>query len=98
MVLAELASVVPEIEQEFGKMWRPGPNIGRATRKFRQHHAYADWLHAGDERRTPGSATLLGVIVHEFCTLIADAVNVWRLSDHQPLMVDARLHPADVIA
>ena len=98
MILAELAGVVAEIEQELGKMRRPGPYIGWAAGKFRQDHADADRLHAGDEGRTPGSATLLGVIVHELGTFIADAVDVGRLPDHQPLMVDARLHPADIIA
>ena len=98
MVLAELAGVVAEIEQELGKMRRSGPYIGRAAGKFRQDHADADRLHAGDEGRSPGSATLLGVIVHELGTFIADAIDVGRLADHQPLMVDAGLHPADVIA
>ena len=83
MVLAELAGVVAEIEQELGKMRRPGPQIGWAAGNFRQDHANADRLHAGDEGRTPGRAALLGVIVHELRTFIADAVDVGRFPDHQ---------------
>jgi len=98
MVLAELTSVVAEIEQELGKSWRPGPQIGWATRNFWQDHSNANRLHAGYEGRTPRSTTLLGVVVHELGTFIADAIDVRRLANHQPLMVDARLHPADVIA
>ena len=30
--------------------------------------------------------------------LVADAVDVGRLADHQAAMIDARLHPADVVA
>jgi len=32
-------------------------------------------------------------IVHELSALLSDAVDVGRLAHHQPLMVDARLHP-----
>ena len=59
---------------------------------------YAHRLHAGDEGRTPGRAALLGVIVHELRAFVADAIDVRRLPDHQAAMVDARLHPADVVA
>ena len=55
-------------------------------------------IHAGEEGVAAGSAALLGVIVHELGAFIADAIDVGRLADHQPLMVDARLHPADVVA
>ena len=36
MVLAELAGVVAEIEQEFGERRGAGPQIGRATRQLRR--------------------------------------------------------------
>ena len=47
---------------------------------------------------TRDRAALLGVVGHELRTLFPDAVDVGRLADHQSLVVDARLHPADVVA
>ncbi len=46
----------------------------------------------------PGRAALLGVVVGELRAFLADLVDVGRLADHQALVVDARLHPADIIA
>ena len=46
----------------------------------------------------PGRAALLGVVVGEHRAFLADLVDVGRLSDHQAAMIDARLHPADVVA
>src|SRR5260370_11523394 len=54
-------------------------------------------IHAGEEGITSGSATLNGDIVHEDGAFIADAVDVGSLANDQAAMVDARLHPADVI-
>ena len=36
--------------------------------------------------------------VHEDATFVSDAVNVRSFPDHQATMIDARLHPADIIA
>jgi hypothetical protein len=41
---------------------------------------------------------LLGVIGHELRALAPDTVDVGRLADHESLMVDGGLHPADVVA
>ena len=54
-------------------------------------------MHAGEEGVAPGGAALLGVVVHEPRALLTDLVDVRRLADHQALMINARLHPADVI-
>ena len=54
--------------------------------------------HARNEGSTPSRAALLGVISHELCAFVADAVDVGRFADRQALVIDARLHPADVIA
>ena len=35
---------------------------------------------------------------HEDRAFIADAVDVGRLTNHQAAVIDARLHPADVVA
>src|SRR3954467_6873873 len=55
-------------------------------------------MHAGEEGVAPGSAALLGVIVHEDRTFVSDAIDVGRLTDHQAAVIDARLHDADVVA
>ena len=46
----------------------------------------------------PDVQLCIGDIVHEDCRLAPDPVDVGRLTDHQAAVVDARLHPADVIA
>ena len=98
VVLAELAGVVAEIAQELGERRRAGPQIGRAAGQLRRDHAGAQRMHAGEEGIAPGRAALLGIVGHEDRAFIADAVDVGRFPDHQAAMVDARLHPADVVA
>src|SRR5262249_31487182 len=70
----------------------------RAARKLRRNHSSAQRMHAGEERIAAGGAALLGIIVHEDRAFVADAVDVRRLTDHQAAVVDAWLHPADVVA
>jgi hypothetical protein len=65
---------------------------------LRRNHARAQRRHAGEEGGATGRAALLGVIGHEFRTFLTDAVDVGRFPNHQALVVNARLHPADVIA
>src|SRR6476660_3177276 len=55
-------------------------------------------MHAGKKGIPPGGAALFCIVVGEHRTLIADAIDVWCLSDHQATMINPRLHPADVIA
>ena len=98
VVLAELAGVVAEVMQELGEGRRAGPEVGGAARELRRDHAGPERGHAGEEGVTTRRAALLGVVGHELRTFIADAVDVRRLANHQSLVVDARLHPADVIA
>ena len=98
VVLAELAGVVAEIEQELGERRRAGPQVGRAAGQLRRDHAGAQRMHAGEEGVAPGRAALLGVVGHEHRAFIADAVDVGRFADHQAAVIDARLHPADVVA
>ena len=98
VVLAELAGVVAEIEQELGERRRAGPQVGRAARQLRRDHAGAHRIHAGEEGIAPGGAALHGDVVHEDRAFVADAVDVGRLPDHQAAVIDARLHPADVVA
>ena len=45
-----------------------------------------------------GGAALHGDIVDKHRPFIADAVDVGRLANHQATMINARLHPADVVA
>ena len=98
MVLAKLAGSVAEIEKEFGDSRGSGPQVGGAARKLRRDQTGTQRIHAGEEGVAPGGAALHGEIVHELGALMADAVDVGRFPDHQALMVDARLHPADVVA
>ena len=98
MVLAELAGVVAEIEQELGERRGAGPQIGRAAGQLRRNHAGAQRMHAGEEGVAAGGAALLGIVVREDRAFIADAIDVGRLADHQAAMVDARLVQADVVA
>ena len=46
----------------------------------------------------PDVQLCIGDIVREHRAFMADAVDIRRLADHQAAMVDARLHPADVVA
>ena len=98
VVLAELAGVVAEIPQEPRDRRRAGPQVGRAARQLRRDHARAQRIHAGEEGVAPGRAALLGVVGHELGAFVSDAVDVRRFPDHQALVVDARLHPADVVS
>src|SRR3954447_25626181 len=98
MILAELAGVVTEVEQELGNGGGTGPQPGRAARQLRGYHARAKRMHAGEEGVAPGGAALLGIICHEERTFVPDAIDVRSLSDHQTAMIDARLHDADVVA
>jgi hypothetical protein len=61
-------------------------------------HAGAQRVHAGEEGIAAGGAALHGDVVHEDRAFLSDLVDVRRLADHQSAMIDARLHPADVIA
>src|SRR5262249_22016034 len=36
-------------------------------------------------------------VIHEDCALVADPIDVRGFADHQAAVIDARLHPADVI-
>ena len=80
MVLAELAGVVAEIEQEFRDRRRAGPQIGRAAGQLRRDHAGAQRMHAGEEGIAARRAALLGVIMREQRAFIADAIDVRRLA------------------
>ena len=45
-----------------------------------------------------GGATLPSGFTDSIAAFIADAIDVRRFADHQPAVIDARLHPSDVIA
>ena len=98
VVLAELAGIVAEIEQELGERRGAGPQIRRAAGELRRDHAGAQRMHAGEEGVAARRAALLGVVVGEQRAFLADLVDVRRLSDHQAAVIDARLHVADIVA
>src|SRR5205085_7418935 len=98
VVLAELAGVVAEIEQELGKGRCTWPQVGWAARKLRRDHASAQRIHARKEGVAPGGAALHGNVVHEDRAIISNTVDVRRFAYHQAAMVNAGLHPADIVA
>ena len=98
VVLAELAGGVAEITQEPCKRRGAGLQIGRAAGQLWRDHTGTHRIHAGEEGIAAGRAALHRHIVHEHCAFMPDAVDVGRFPDHQAAMVDARLHPADVVA
>jgi hypothetical protein len=98
VILAELAGGIAEIVQKLGERRRTGPQIRRATGKLWWNHAGAQRMHSGEKSVASGGAALLGIIGHEFSAFAPDAVDIWRFSDHQSFMVDARLHDADIVA
>ena len=97
LVLAELAGIVAEIDQELGDRRRAGSQVGRAARSCGGIMPVRNGP-CGSEGVAPRSAGLLGLVVAELRAFLTHTVNVGRLSDHQALVVDARLHPADIIA
>src|SRR5262249_10946968 len=55
-------------------------------------------MHAGEEGVAPRRAALLGLVVCEDRAFVPVAVEARRFPDHQTAVIDARLHPADVVA
>ena len=98
VVLAELAGGVAEVVEEFRDRRCAGTQIGGTARQLRRDHAGAHGRHAGEERVAPGRTALLGVVGHEHRTFLADAIDVGRGVEAQAILVDAHLHPADVVA
>jgi len=76
----------------------PVSQIGRAAGQLRRNHAGAQRIHAGEEGITPGCTALHGDVIHKHRALLPDAVDVGRFPDHQAAMINARLHPTDVVA
>jgi hypothetical protein len=55
------------------------------------------WELPGDERRPPGGAAGLGVVVGQQHALGGDPVDVGRPSPHDPAVVGTDIKPADVV-
>src|SRR4029077_15674996 len=98
MVLAELAGVVAEIAQEPCERRCAGAQVGWAPRELRRDHAGAQRMHSCEERIASRRAALLGVVVGELRAFLPNAVDVRGFPNHQALVIDARLHPTDVVA
>ena len=85
VVLAELAGGVAEWLEHFGD----GRVLLVQTHGRGRHanlaQARAKHVLAGDERRPPGCAALLRVVVGERHAFLGEAVNVGRAVAHQPL-------------
>ena len=61
-------------------------------------HAGADWAGAVNERSTPGSATLLSIVVRKEHTFLGNSVDVGCLVTHHATVVVADVFRADVIS
>ena len=97
MVFAELAGRIAEIAQEYCERRSARAEIGRAAGQLRRDHSGAQRVHAREKGIASGGATLHGDIVHHDRAFLADAIDIRRFADHQTAMIDARLHPADVV-
>src|SRR5262245_8627403 len=95
VVLAELASGVAEVPQEHCKRRGTGSPPRGAARERRRDHASPKRIHSGEKGIAARGAALHGYVVHEDAALLANAVDVWRLANHQTAMIN--LHPTDVI-
>src|SRR4051794_4114977 len=97
MILTKLAGVVTKIQQELGERRGTWPQVRGAAWQLRRNHAGPKRRHTREERVAARSATRLRNVIHENSAVVADAVDVWCLAYHQAAMVDAGLHPADVV-
>ena len=52
----------------------------------------------GEKRGAAGGAALLGVVLQEANSLLANPVNVGRFVAHQPIAIGADIGDADVVA
>ena len=77
VVLAELAGVVAEVEQELGERRRSRPQIGRAAGQLRRDHAGAQRIHAGEEGVAARRAALHGDVVHEDRAFVGRCGRCW---------------------
>ena len=97
VVLAELPGrVALRLEQVRDRRVLVGEPLGSA-READLQQAGADRGLAGDERRPPGRAALLGVDVGEDRPFLRDAVDVRRAVAHHPAVVGADVPQADVV-
>ena len=98
VVLAELASVVAQIQKELGQGRCAFAQPGRTSRQLRHGHACTQRCHAGKECVAARSAARLGIVICEGESFPADPVEVWCFTHHQAPVIVAGLHPANVIA
>ena len=98
VVLAELpGAVAPRLEGGGdGGVLGAQPDVGARHAHLGQPGAVG--VLAGDERRPPGGAALLAVVVGEAGALGGDPVDVRGAVAHQPVAVAAEVADADVVA
>src|SRR3954447_24312328 len=97
MIFTKLAGVVTQIQQEPSERGGTWPQVRGAAWQLRRNHAGPKRRHTGEERVAPRSATRLRNVIHENSAVVSDAVDVRCFAHHQAAMIDARLHPADVV-
>src|SRR4051812_20894882 len=97
VIFTELASIVSQIQQELSKRRGAWPQVRGAAWQLRRNHASPKRRHTYEERVAPRSATRLRNVVHENSAIVSDAVDVRCFTHHQAAMIDAGLHPANVV-
>src|SRR3954453_109525 len=97
MIFATHAGVVTDIQQELGERRGTWAQARGAAWQLRRNHAGPKRRHTREERVAPRSATRLRNVVHENSAVVSNAVDVRCFAYHQAPMVDAGLHPADVV-
>src|SRR5262249_7715580 len=97
VILAELAGSVAEVAQEYGERGRAGLQICRTARYLRRDQPCSQRIHPRKERTTTGGAALPGEIVPVNCAFVAGPIDAGGFANHQATMINARLHPADVV-
>src|SRR5215475_3704984 len=98
MVLAELSSRIAERLEQLGDCRIFFLQAQRGAWQPYLGHSGAQAGLAGDERRSPSSAALLGVIVGEHYAFLRDAIDVRRPVTHQAVRIGADVGLPDVIA
>src|SRR5262249_55566828 len=98
MVLAELAADIAERLQRVGDRRILGLQTQIGAGETDLGETGADRRLPGDERGAAGGAALLPVPVGEVAAFFRDAIDVGRAITHDPVVVEADVEPADVVA
>jgi hypothetical protein len=98
MVFTELTGGIAQRLEQLGDGRVSRFQTDGRTRNADLRKAGAQRALAGDERRPPRRAALLGVIVGEHHAFFGDAIDIRRLVAHQAKRIGADIGLADIVA